>query len=132
MLSGKANADKAGSQQRAADAASAVAFDILSGLDGGEGQGRKAKPAFLRKTSTFSKGSYFTQGEVLAEVGVPDIDQVRFAFAGAPDGYMRIVPMERREKPLTLSSLHACVDQSEMIRATGHGGLSTVNAYGAI
>ncbi|MGD9631671.1 MAG: hypothetical protein AB7U97_00060 [Pirellulales bacterium] len=40
--------------------------------------------------------------------------------------------MERREKPLTVSSLNANVYQSEMIRATGHGGLATVNAYGAI
>lgn len=132
LLSGKANADKAGSQQRAADAASAAAFEILSGLDGGHDRTRKAKPTFLRTASTFSKGSYFTQGEVLAEVGVPDVDQVRFGFVGAPDGYMRIVPMERREKPLTLSSLHANVNQSEMIRATGHGGLSTLNGYGAI
>ena len=35
LLSGKPRADKAGSQQRAADAASAVAFEILSGLGGG-------------------------------------------------------------------------------------------------
>ena len=132
LLSGKANADKEGSQQRAADAASAAAFEILSGLDGGQDRARKAKPAFLRMPSTFSKGSYFTQGEVLAEIGVPNVDQVRFAFAGAPDGYMRINPMERREKPLTVSSLNANVNQSEMIRATGHGGLATVNAYGAI
>ncbi|TWA89406.1 hypothetical protein [Bradyrhizobium stylosanthis] len=132
LLPGKANADKAGSQQRAADAASAAAFEILSGLDVGQGPAKQAKPAFLRTASTFSRGSYFTQGEVLAEVGLPDVDQVRFAFAGAPDGYMRIVPMQRREKPLTVSSLNANVNQSEMIRATGHGGLSTVNAYGAI
>ncbi|MBR0900267.1 5'-methylthioadenosine/S-adenosylhomocysteine nucleosidase [Bradyrhizobium tropiciagri] len=129
LLSGKASADKAGSQQRAADAASAAAFEILSGLDGGQ---RKTKPVFLRTQSTYSKGSYFTQGQVLAEIGVPGVDQVQFAFADAPDGYMRIIPMERREKPLTLSSLNASVNQSEMIRATGYGGLSTVNAYGAI
>ena len=34
LLSGKVNADKAGSQRRAADAASAVAFEILYGLGG--------------------------------------------------------------------------------------------------
>ena len=35
LLSGKADADEAGSQRRAADAASAAAFEILSGLGGG-------------------------------------------------------------------------------------------------
>ncbi|OSJ13525.1 hypothetical protein BST63_16390 [Bradyrhizobium canariense] len=132
LLSRKANADKAGLQQRAADAASAAAFEILSGLDVGQDRARKVKPTFVKTPPTFSKGTYFTQGEVLAEVGVLNVDQVSFAFTGAPDGYMRIIPMVRREKPLTVSSLNARVNQSEMIRATGHGGLATVNAYGAI
>ena len=35
LLDGKTKADKAGSQKRAADAASAAVFEILSGLDGG-------------------------------------------------------------------------------------------------
>jgi nucleoside phosphorylase len=131
LLSGKANADKAGSQQRAADAASATAFEILSGLKGGNGSA-KPKPAFVEIASTFSKAAYFKQGEILAEIGVPDVDQVSFAFTGNPDGYMRIIPMERRDRPLAVSSLNACVDQADLIRATGHGGLSTVNSYGAI
>jgi nucleoside phosphorylase len=66
LLSGKANADKAGSQQRAADTASAAAFEILSGLNGGHGSARKPKPAFVEIGSTFSKGAYFKQGEILA------------------------------------------------------------------
>ena len=53
LLSGKANADEVGSQQRAADAASAVAFEILSGLGGGA---IATTPAvkFIEKPSTFS------------------------------------------------------------------------------
>jgi nucleoside phosphorylase len=134
LLSGKANADKAGSQQRAADAASVAAFEILSGWsDGQSSAGKaKAKPAFVEIASTFSKGTYFKHGEVLAEIGVPDVDQVNFAFAGGPDGYLRIIPMERRDRPLPVSSLNACIDQAELIRAKGYGGLSTVNPYGAI
>jgi hypothetical protein len=31
-----------------------------------------------------------------------------------------------------VSALNACVNQAELIRAAGHGGLSTVNGYGAI
>ena len=132
LLSGKASADKAGSQHRAADAASAAAFEMLSGLNGGPGTARKPKPAFVETAPTFSKGAYFKQGEVLAQVGVPNVDQVSFSFAGGPDGYMRIIPMERRERPLGVASLNACVDQAELIRATGYGGISTVNSYGAI
>lgn len=132
LLSGKANADRAGSQQRAADAASAAAFEILSGLNGGPDTARRAKPAFVETAPTCSKGAYFKQGEVLAQVGVPDVDQVSFSFTGQPDGYMRIIPIERRDRPLAVSSLNACVDQAELIRATGYGGLSTVNSYGAI
>lgn len=132
LLSGKASADKAGSQQRAADAASAAAFEILSGLGGGSGSVQKAKPTFVETASTFSKGAYFEQGEILAEIGVPDEDQVSFAFTGSPDGYMRIIPMERRDRPLAVSSLNACVNRAELIRATGVGGLSTLNGYGAI
>src|SRR5438874_1985341 len=69
---------------------------------------RKAKPTFVEIQPTFSKGAYFKQGEVLSEIGVVDVDQVSFAFHGAPDGYMRIIPMERKERPLAVSNLNAC------------------------
>jgi nucleoside phosphorylase len=132
LLSGKGGADKAGSQKIAADVASAAAFEMLAGLDRGPDTSRKAKPTFVEVNSTFSKGAYFQYGEVLAEIGVPNVDQVRFSFANGPDGYMRIVPMMPKDRPIPVSSLNACVDQAELIRHTGYGGITTVNPYGAL
>ena len=39
--------------------------------------------------------------------------------ADGPDGYMRLIPMVRRVRPIPVSSLNASVNQSEMIRNTG-------------
>jgi nucleoside phosphorylase len=91
LLSGKGGADKAGSQKIAADVASAAALEMLAGLDGGPDTARKAKPTFVEVASTFSKGTYFQRREVLAEIGVPDVDQVRFSFANASPTSMRAV-----------------------------------------
>jgi nucleoside phosphorylase len=91
LLSGKADADKAGSQKRAADTVSAVAFEMLASL--GEREAIKPRPAFLERASTFSRSAFFENGQVLAEIGVPDVDQVSFSFVGAPDGYLRIIPI---------------------------------------
>lgn len=132
LLSKKGAADKAGSQQRAADAASAVAFEILAALDGGAGTTQTTKPTFIETPTTFCGAAYFRHGEILARVGVPGVDEVAFAITHWPDGYMRIIPMERRDQPIPISKLNACVDQAELIRNTGYGGISTVNRFGAI
>lgn len=132
LLSKKSEADKAGSQPRAVDVASAVAFEMLSGLGADSDYKRAATPSFPETPPSFSKGAYFKQGEVLAEIGVPNVDQVSFSFAGGPDAYLRIIPMTRRERPLPVATLNACVDQAELIRNQGHGGLSTVNSHGAV
>lgn len=132
MLSGKAKADKGGSQKTAADAASAVAFEMLAGLRQGTDAAGPTKSVFVEVATTFSKGAFFKKGEVLAQVGVQNVDQVSFSFADGPDGYMRLIPMARRDRPIPVSSLNASINQSEMIRNTGHGGLWTTNSYGAI
>jgi nucleoside phosphorylase len=69
LLSSKASADKAGSQHRAADASSAAAFEMLSGLNGGPGTARKPKPAFV-ETAQLSVRAYFKRGGA-RQVGVP-------------------------------------------------------------
>jgi nucleoside phosphorylase len=132
LLSKKSASDKVGSQELAADAASAAAFEMLAGLGDAAGKVRSAGSKFVEVSSTFSKGAYFQQGDVLAQVGVPDVDQVSFSFAAGPDGYMRIIPTVRRDRPIPVSTLNARVNQSEMIRNTGHGGFSTTNPHGAI
>ena len=131
LLSNKEEADKAGSQQIAANVASAAAFEMLSGLKGGA-SAAMPKPAFVEMPAAFSKGAYFQKGEVLAEVGVPNVDQVSFSFTAEPDGYMRIIPMTAQPRPIPVAALNAAVGQAELIRATGFGGIDTVNRYGAI
>jgi 5'-methylthioadenosine/S-adenosylhomocysteine nucleosidase len=133
LLSGKANADKAGSQQRSADTASAVAFEILSGL----GSGATTAPAksaakFIETPSTFSPCAYFQKGEVLAKVGVPNVDEVSFSFAGTPEAFLRIIPMRRRDRPVSFASLNEFAGSAELLRLTGFGGLTFVNKYGAV
>lgn len=132
LLSNKGEADKAGSQKIAADAASAAAFEMLATLGSGHGSAATPKSTFLETPSTFSKGAYFQPRQILAEIGIPNVDLVSFSFADGPDGYMRIIPMVPKDRPIPVSSLNACVDRAELIRHTGYGGISTVNSYGAI
>ena len=134
LLSGKASADSAGSQQRAADAASAVAFEILSGFGGGTITVVPAKPAarFIENRSTFSPSAYFPKGEVLAQIGVPNVDQVSFSFTGAPGAFLRIIPIQPRERPIPFASLNEVAGIAELLRSTGFGGFTFVNKYGAV
>ncbi len=131
LLSGKANADEAGSQQRAADAASAVAFEILSGLGGGA---IATTPAvkFIEKPSTFSPSAYFQLREVLAQIGVAYVDQVSFSFADAPEAFLRIIPIQPLGRPIPLASLNKVVGNAALLRSTGFGGFTFVNKYGAV
>jgi nucleoside phosphorylase len=131
LLSGKATADGAGSQKRAADAASAVAFEILSGLGGGMGAPRPVA-RFIETPSTFSRSAYFQNGEVLAQIGVPNVDQVSFSFAGAPEGFLRIIPIQRRDRPIPYALLNEVAGSAELLRSAGSGGFTFVNHYGAI
>jgi nucleoside phosphorylase len=134
LLSGKASADGAGTQQRAADAASAVAFEILSGLWSGQGRSAVADPAgkFVESASTFSKGAYFQKGEALAQLGVPDLDQVSFLSTHAPAAYLRIIPARALERPIPLASLNKIASRVELLRNGGFGGFTCMNKYGVI
>ena len=104
LLSGKSVADKAGWQRKAADAASAVAFEMLATLtQGSPERGARppsspphraapgsasppsnAGPAIREMPSTLSEASFFNAGEVLARVGVKDVDEVLFSFQTLP------------------------------------------------
>lgn len=132
LLSGKANADEAGSQQRAADAASAIAFEILSGLGGKTTVPAKPVAKFIEKTPTFSPSAYFLKGEVLAQVGVANVDQVSFSFSGTPEAFLRIIPMQPRDRPIPFASLNEVAGSAELLRSTGFGGFTFVNKYGAV
>jgi nucleoside phosphorylase len=130
LLSGKAGADESGSQPRAADAASAVAFEILVGLGGSPPT--KAASKFVETAATFSASAYFKKGETLAQVGVPNVDQVTFSFVREPEAFLRIIPMQAKERPIPFATLNEVTGQAELLRSTGFGGLTFVNKYGAV
>lgn len=134
LLSGKVNADKAGSQLRAADAGAAVAFEILFALGGGTTSTAQTRPAikFIETASTFSPSAYFQTGEVLARVGIPNVDEVSFSFAGVPEAFLRIIPVHPRERPIPFASLNEFANHTELLRPTGYGGFTFVNKYGAL
>lgn len=130
LLSGKAGADESGSQPRAADAASAVAFEILNVLDGSPPT--KVAPKFVETAATFSASVYFKKGETLAQVGVPNVDQVTFSFVSEPEAFLRIIPMQAKERPIPFATLNEVAGQAELLRSTEFGGLTFVNRYGAV
>jgi nucleoside phosphorylase len=127
LLDGKSKAEKAGSQERAADIASAVAFEILASLDGGRGHltVQAIKP-FREKPSTFSKAAYFQRGEVLAKV------EILFSFADGPHAYLRVIPTVAFPRPIPLATLNEIISNAPLLRASGLGGLSALNAHGVI
>jgi nucleoside phosphorylase len=163
MLSGKSASDKAGWQTKAADAASAVAFELLSKLHStpkagaprvppgsaasamavadsvskpatsGSGASAPAAsgPAFLETKSTLNAASFFDQGEVLARVGVRDVDEVLFSFQELPDGFVRVIPKKGRAKPLPFAELLEKAPYAPLLKTRQYGALASLNERGA-
>lgn len=157
LLSGKAEADKGGSQPRAADAASAAAFEILHSLPKPT-RNRVRKPAtaprtakpvkkkraravpvsavaptptFLETPTTFSKAAYFEQGEVLAKVGVPRVDEIEFSYVDPPHAYLRIIPATALAAPLSFADLRDAAAHAPLLK-NRPGALTTINRHGGI
>jgi len=129
LLDGKEQADRGGSQQRAADAASAVAFEILAAVGGG---GTATAITFKERAQTYSKAAYFDRGEVLARVGVPNVDEVAFSYEKGPDAYLRLLPTKNLPRPLPLASLNTAAIHAPLLRSSGYGGFTTINKHGAL
>jgi len=131
LLSGKKNADEAGSQQRAAAAASAVAFEILAGLNS-DGSGRRRRAPFQAMPSTITKAAFFQPDEVLGRVGVPNVDEMQFGFSESPDAYMRIIPTMARAAPIPIATLKTGAAQAPLLKTPQYGAFSGINRYGAM
>ncbi len=145
-LSGKTVADKAGWQRKAADAASAVAFEMLATLplnpvSGGtpalatppaKPNPPSAAPAFLEMSSTLNEGSFFTKGEILARVGVKEVDEVLFSFQTPPDAYLRIIPKVAHAEPIATAQLKSAAQFAPLLKAPQYGCLTSVNRFGVI
>jgi nucleoside phosphorylase len=157
LLSGKSEADKGGSQPRAADAASAAAFEILHAIPKPERNRvrkpaksprtskpakRKSavaipaspvaqKPAFLEMPTTFSKAAYFEQGEVLAKIGVSNVDEIQFSYVDPPHAYLRIIPTTALGSPLSVAALREAAGLVPLLKSR-RGAITTINRYGGI
>jgi hypothetical protein len=90
-----------------------------------------AVPPFEETPSTFSNAAYFKKGEVLAQVGVPGEDEVRFSYATDALCYIRLIPTQRAERPLPLARLTSEIQYAPLLNRQP-GGLNTQNDHGAI
>jgi nucleoside phosphorylase len=141
QLSGKSVSDKAGWQRKAADAASAVAFEMLATLTP-KPPATVAAPAaparygdgaaFVEMPATLNEASFFREGEVLARVGVPEVDEVQFAFRKLPDSYIRIIPKRALNTPITTAHLNNVADLAPLLKHRQFGGFKFVNRLGAM
>jgi nucleoside phosphorylase len=133
LLSGKAEADKAGTKAIAADAASAVAFEMLSTIGGAAAPPKKPARKFTETPITFSPSAYFKPREVLAKVGEPNRDELQFFFEGRPEAFLRIIPMQARDRPISLATLNQVVGNATLLlSARGGSEFTYLNEYGAI
>ena len=88
-------------------------------------------PAFHETPTTFSKAVYFQQDEVLARIGVPNVDEVLFSYFAPPDAYLRIIPVTALEAPLPLSDLREAASHAPMLKKQP-GALVSLNTHGVI
>jgi hypothetical protein len=80
---------------------------------------------------TFSKATYFQKGETLAQVGVPNEDEVSFSYEADVFSYIRLIPTKRLDRPLPLALLVQEVQHAPLI-SRQFGGLQGQNDYGAL
>lgn len=165
MLSKKARADGAGWQKRAADTASAVAFELLATLGSGKPPAKSPapraptkpvpkrrstsqaeKPAkvakrpsasppsapFLEMQPTLNEGSFFDRGEVLARVGVPDVDEVLFSFDELPDGFIRVIPKTAKAEPIAIATLLEAARAAPLLKHRQYGAFASLNKRGVL
>lgn len=88
-------------------------------------------PTFLETPSTFSKAAYFGQGEILAKIGVPNVDEVLFSYFDPPDAYVRIIPTIPLQQPLSLAHLREVAAHAPLLK-NRPGAIAALNDYGAI
>lgn len=90
-----------------------------------------AAPPFEETPSTFNNAAYFQRSEILAQVGVPDEDEVSYSYATDSLCYLRLIPTKRLHRPLPLALLTQEVGRAPLL-CPQRGGLSKHNDYGAI
>jgi hypothetical protein len=82
--------------------------------------------------STFNKAVYFESGEALAQTGESTGNGSSYSYATDTFCYLRLMPMPKLERPLTLATLSEVVHRAPLLSRQPGGALSGTNAYGAI
>jgi nucleoside phosphorylase len=90
-----------------------------------------AMPIFAETPTTFSKSVYFRQDEVLARIGVPNVDELLFSYFTSPDAFLRIIPIKPLDAPLPLPDLREAASQAPMLKKRP-GALVSLNEYGIL
>lgn len=153
LLSKKTVSDGQGWQRIAADAASAVAFELLATLEPKPASGGGAAPtdklpttearkpevveqpprSALHETAhTLNRGAYFTTNQVLARVGVEGVDEVLFSYQELPDAYLRVIRAVGPAKPISISQLKDAANFAPLLKLSQYGCFSDVNEYGVV
>jgi nucleoside phosphorylase len=154
LLDDKTKTDKLGLQAKAADAASAVAFEMLSKLNAqpalppepvsrGSQRGSAkvaepvvsavpARPAFVEMKATLNEASFFDQDEILARVGLPGVDEIQFRFQQLPHAYVRVIPTIPRTGPIPNAALLQHASPAPLLKHKQFGALSSPNGRGAM
>lgn len=153
LLDKKEETDKAGWQLIAADAAAAVAFEMLASLP--PAGAVKVQPDNIGTTQTprpaentprpkpipnralgapagKSPSVYFEPGEVLAVLGEPE-DNAEYGCSTAEGFYLRVIPSLPLSKPLSRVILGASIREAGLFAMWRQpSGLFTQNQYGSI
>lgn len=90
-----------------------------------------AATPFKRMPYTLDEGAFYAQGEVLARVGVPDVDEVQFSFQEPPDGFIRVIPRIAKPQPIPNATLLTAARNAPLLKHRQYGGFADINKYGA-
>jgi hypothetical protein len=91
-----------------------------------------AATPFKRMPYTLNEGAFYVQGEVLARVGVPEVDEVQFSFQEPPDGFIRVIPRIAKPQPIPNAKLLTVARNAPLLKHRQYGGFADMNKYGAI
>jgi nucleoside phosphorylase len=153
LLDNKDETDKAGWQLIAADAASAVAFEMLATLPSAgtvkvqpDNIGATPTPQLADNTPSptpirnlamgvppgKSPSVYFEPGEILAVLGEPE-DNAQFGCSSGEGFYLRVIPSVPISRPLSRAILGASIREAGLFAMWRQpSGLFAQNNYGSI
>lgn len=86
--------------------------------------------AIQETPSTYLRATYFSRGEILAQIGEPE-DLLEYSYETDQLAYIRLVPTSARTRPILLSDLRFAAAHMPMMRLGGSALVAT-NQYGAI